>query len=278
MNRAMSSSRKVRVSLTWVPIESDHVPPACTRGHQALHDEPVRGLDEQDVLHPALVEERADRAKDLFEILARAALVDPHAQPSSSGTGGLVQQPAVLGAALAHAEDPSGRECNQRSRRQQGDDDDRRGPGRPCRSRRSTGSPGRRPMTGPSGTAPAARPRPTRSTASASPTTWRSAGSTDNGNTTPLTRNRAPAIASGYDHDSCRVWRQIAASSTPMAMIGPHAEGQDDEEQRPVHERRVERHAEPQDADADRDEPADDPDAEPGHAAAEQRRRGSRSG
>ncbi len=91
--------------------------------HQALHDEPVGGLNQQDVLHPALVEERADGPEDFLEVLARTALVDPHAQPPSSGTRGAVQQPALLGAALAHAEDRRGGECNQRSRPQQGDDD-----------------------------------------------------------------------------------------------------------------------------------------------------------
>ena len=39
-------------------------------------------------LHPALVEERADRAEDLLEVLARAALVDPHAGRSSLGRCG----------------------------------------------------------------------------------------------------------------------------------------------------------------------------------------------
>src|SRR5688572_1345422 len=74
------------------------------RRHEPLHDEAVRGLDEQDVLHPALVEEGTDRAEDLLEILARAALVDPHAQESSSGTSGLVQRPVTGGAARADAE------------------------------------------------------------------------------------------------------------------------------------------------------------------------------
>ena len=40
------------------------------------------------------------------------------------------------------------------------------------------------------------------------------------GNTTPLTRNIAPANASGYDQLSWRVWRQTAASSTPIPRIG----------------------------------------------------------
>ena len=43
MNRAMSSSRKVSVSLTCVPIESDQVPLAdAPRDDEALHDESVR--------------------------------------------------------------------------------------------------------------------------------------------------------------------------------------------------------------------------------------------
>ena len=83
MNRAMSSSRKVSVSFDWLPIDSDHVadaPPAVT---QALDDEAVRRLHQQDVLHGALVEERSDGAEDLLEVLARTAFVDPHAVRSS---------------------------------------------------------------------------------------------------------------------------------------------------------------------------------------------------
>ncbi len=48
------------------------------RRHDALDDEPVGRLDEQDLVHPALVDERADRPEDLLEVLARASLVDPH--------------------------------------------------------------------------------------------------------------------------------------------------------------------------------------------------------
>ena len=51
------------------------------------------------------------------------------------------------------------------------------------------------------------------------PITWTTAGRTAIGNTAPLIRNSAPPTASGYDHDSWRVWRQIAASITPIAMI-----------------------------------------------------------
>ena len=152
-------------------------------GHEALDDEAVGRLHEQDVLHPALVEERADRAEDLLEVLARAALVDPHAQPSSSGSGGLVQQPAILGAALAHAEDPGGGECNQRPGRQQGDDD-RRGVGRGRAGQaRPQAVRARRPTTGRPGRPRAGRPRSTRSAASAGPTAWTACGRTDSGKT-----------------------------------------------------------------------------------------------
>ena len=73
MNRAMSSSRKVRVSFVWVPIVSDQPPGVGAAGDQALDDEPVGRLDEEDLLHRTLVEERPDRAEDLLEVLARGA-------------------------------------------------------------------------------------------------------------------------------------------------------------------------------------------------------------
>src|SRR4029078_11817275 len=60
--------------------------PVAGRGaahDDALDDEPVRRLEGEGVLHPPLVEEGADRAEDLLEVLARAALVDPHADWSS---------------------------------------------------------------------------------------------------------------------------------------------------------------------------------------------------
>ncbi len=53
-----------------------------------------------------------------------------------------------------------------------------------------------------------------------SPMTSSTSGRTASGNTTPVTRNSAPANASGYDQLSWRVWRQIAARSTPIARIG----------------------------------------------------------
>ena len=83
MNRAMSSSRKVSVSFDWVPIESDQVPGSAAGRDEALDDESVRRLHQEDVLHRALVEERSDRAEDLLEVLARTAFVDPHAVRSS---------------------------------------------------------------------------------------------------------------------------------------------------------------------------------------------------
>ena len=60
------------------PIDSDHAPPLDPLDDQALHDEPVGRLDQQHVLHAALVDERAHRAEDFLEVLARASLVDPH--------------------------------------------------------------------------------------------------------------------------------------------------------------------------------------------------------
>ena len=79
MNRAMSSSRKVSVSFDCVPTDSDQVPVEAAGRHEPLDDEPVGCLEEQDVPHAALVEERPDGAEDLLEVLAGAALVDPHA-------------------------------------------------------------------------------------------------------------------------------------------------------------------------------------------------------
>ena len=58
---------------------------------------------------PALVQERADRPEDLFEVLARAALVDPHradSGPRSSGAGRPVEQAAILRAPFADPEEP----------------------------------------------------------------------------------------------------------------------------------------------------------------------------
>src|SRR5262245_14023824 len=54
-------------------------PRRLTRGDQPLDDEPVGRFEQEDVLHAALVEERSDGAEDLLEVLAGAALVDPHA-------------------------------------------------------------------------------------------------------------------------------------------------------------------------------------------------------
>src|SRR5215210_1982815 len=51
------------------------------------------------------------------------------------------------------------------------------------------------------------------------PTAWRGAGRTASGKTAPLTRNSAPDTASGYDQDSWRVWRQIAANMIAIATI-----------------------------------------------------------
>ena len=70
--------------MVWLPTDLGPGPGAAAGDDETLDDEPVRGLEEQDVLHPALVEERPDRAEDLFEILARATLVDPHAVGASS--------------------------------------------------------------------------------------------------------------------------------------------------------------------------------------------------
>ena len=85
MNLAMSSSRNVSVSLVCVPIVSDQVARRRAGRDEALDDEPIGCLEEQDVPHPALVEERPDRAEDLLEVLAGAALVDPHAVGPSPG-------------------------------------------------------------------------------------------------------------------------------------------------------------------------------------------------
>src|SRR4051794_6762475 len=46
--------------------------------HDALDDEPVGCFHEEDLAHPALVDEGPDRAEDLLEVLARTSLVDAH--------------------------------------------------------------------------------------------------------------------------------------------------------------------------------------------------------
>ena len=48
-------------------------------------------------------------------------------------------------------------------------------------------------------------------------TAWTGAGRMASGKTAPETRKRAPANASGYDHDSWRVWMQTAAMTNPRA-------------------------------------------------------------
>ena len=98
MNRAMSSSRKVSVSLSCVAQRLGPGPAAAAGRHDALDDEPVGRLDEQDLVHPALVDERADRPEDLLEVLARASLVDPHRASSLRrvpASGPADQEPVV---------------------------------------------------------------------------------------------------------------------------------------------------------------------------------------
>src|SRR5690348_1047921 len=85
-------------------------PRARLAGHdQALDDEPIGGFDQQDVLHPTLVEECADRAEDFLEVLPRAALIDAHAAPASKGPVGSVARLAPPWRSTAHAGDPQAR-------------------------------------------------------------------------------------------------------------------------------------------------------------------------
>ena len=200
MNRPMSSSRNVSVSLAWLPIESDQVP-ASPDDDQALDDEAVGRLDEQHVLHPALVEERADRAEDLLEVLARAALVDPHRAPLRPAS--LAQEPVVRSS--------SPRSLARRSL---------------ARKTRMAASVTSAPVTSKARTISAASgaavpvscsnsdarrrrsTRPGREQRSADaldppaqrrerPIAWTGAGRTPSGNTAPLTRNSAPATRLG---------------------------------------------------------------------------------
>src|SRR5689334_14530978 len=48
------------------------------RDRRALDDEPGIGLEEDDAAHALLVEVGAHGAQDLFPVLSRASLVDPH--------------------------------------------------------------------------------------------------------------------------------------------------------------------------------------------------------
>ena len=233
----MSSSRKVSVSLACVP---DRLRPGAAGGagdHDALDDEPVRRLDEEDLAHPALVDERPDRAEDLLEVLARASLVDPHRVSSvrrraapdvvpsrGSGAGGLVEQPAILRSAVARPEDGDRRECSHRPGRQQGEDDLRGARARRSPVRLVRSEPGPPIAVTPPGNRARRTPSIHHVSGVSRPIAWTGPGRTDSGKTTPETRNSAPAAASGYDHDSWRVCMQIAASSRPIARIDVDAE------------------------------------------------------
>src|SRR6186997_2741595 len=101
-------------------------PRATARAGQdePLDDEPVGCLEKEDVLHPALVEERSDRAEDLLEVLARAALVDPHAVRPPGGFETRFSSPG---------------ECNERLPRRQ--DDERSAQGAARRTARLPANP-----------------------------------------------------------------------------------------------------------------------------------------
>ena len=83
MNRAMSSSRKVSVSLTWLPIVSRQVPVSAAGDDQALDDEAVRRLDEQHVRMPRWSRKAPIERKTSSKSWRGTALVDPHAGRSS---------------------------------------------------------------------------------------------------------------------------------------------------------------------------------------------------
>ena len=108
---------------------------------------PSGHLEQQDVPHAAAVQEGADRAEDLFEVLAGASLVDPHVCSLAAASqaprglprigwlraGGPVEQAQLAGASFARSEDRDRRECNERPGHEQGAQDRR------CVQRRGSG-------------------------------------------------------------------------------------------------------------------------------------------
>ena len=97
---------------------------------------PSGASSRQDVAHPALVEERPDRAQDLLEVLARAArrrcastppparLPRDDVRPSAAGR--LVDQASLARDALERAKDHHAAECKHDRGHAQGGQDHRR--------------------------------------------------------------------------------------------------------------------------------------------------------
>ena len=71
-----------------VAVGSDQAEASWCRQDDALEDEAVRRLGQEDLGEAALVDEGADRAQDLLVVLARAALVDAHRVPPMSAPVG----------------------------------------------------------------------------------------------------------------------------------------------------------------------------------------------
>ena len=78
MNLAMSSSRKDSVSLSSEPTVSDQADVAAPAVTRPCTMNPSGTSSEEDVAHAVAIDEGADRAEDLLEVLPGASLVDPH--------------------------------------------------------------------------------------------------------------------------------------------------------------------------------------------------------
>ena len=209
---------------------------------------PSGASSEQDVAHPALVEERPDRAEDLFEVLARASLVDPHS--ASSMRRLRLARPAarirwfgpaapILGPSLARPEDGDGRECNDGPGGQQGDDDR----GRIGIERAGDSCPQR---SGPADRGRTAREQDAWRTPAIHhvsglirPKTWSGSGRTDEREDRPDDEEQgARPRPRGRTTISWRVWRQTAAITTAEGDDRDDAEDEHDDQQRPVDGRR----------------------------------------
>ncbi len=77
----MSSSRNVYVSLVMVIVGSAQADVILGLADDALDDETVGRLGQQDLVQATLVDEGTDGAQDLLVVLPRTTFVDSHREP-----------------------------------------------------------------------------------------------------------------------------------------------------------------------------------------------------
>src|ERR1019366_5383644 len=165
--------------------------------HQALDDEPVGRLGKEDLTHPALIEERSDRAEDLLKILARRPLVDPHSASMSS------QDPVVRSIS------PRSLACASPARKRTAEPSVTTAPvsskaaatwtlvGLSSPDSCCHSEPGPPIELGPPWKSARRTPAIHQVSGLIKPRTWSGTGRTDSGKTAPTTRNRAPTTTSG---------------------------------------------------------------------------------